>query len=158
MLEGGTPRILTKSRLPTEETSINSMLLTMEKRFLDGGRSVAVIRRGSRPRLPSGPPAYRRRGPAFPTIDSAKRSYKLLTMYLLIYAEAFYSSTASRGSMSQQGNVHHLRSRLVVIHVDPKAVEDFPKRAREFISVKIARSAIRRLEGLNEIPMRLRVK
>ncbi len=40
--------------------------------------------------------------------------------------------------MSQpQGNVYHLRSRLVIIRVDPRAVEDFLKRAREFMHIEL---------------------
>ncbi len=40
--------------------------------------------------------------------------------------------------MSQpQGNVYHFRSRLVIICVDPRAVEDFLKRAREFMHIEL---------------------
>ncbi len=39
--------------------------------------------------------------------------------------------------MSQQGNVYHLRSKLVIIRVDPRAVEDFLKRAREFMHIEM---------------------
>ena len=40
--------------------------------------------------------------------------------------------------MSQtQSSVYHFKSRLVIIRVDPKAVEDFLKRAREFMHIEM---------------------